>query len=101
MSLTLRSTAIRPGQPIPGRYTGDGEDISPELNWSGTPEGTRELALIVDDPDAPTSEPWVHWVLYKIPAGLEALAEGIPHAEALTAPAGALQGRNSWGAVGY
>ena len=101
MSITVHSTAFDPGQPIPGRHTEDGEDVSPELSWSGLPEGTKELALIVDDPDAPTDEPWVHWVIYRIPADIDALAEGIPYADVLAAPAGALQGLNTWGTVGY
>jgi Raf kinase inhibitor-like YbhB/YbcL family protein len=101
MSITVRSTAIEEGQPVPGRHTEDGEDISPELSWEGLPEGTEELALIVDDPDAPTAEPWVHWVIYKIPPGIAGLAEGVPYADTLAAPAGALQGRNTWGTIGY
>lgn len=101
MSITLHSTAFEAGQAIPGRHTGDGQDLSPELAWSGLPEGTQELALVVDDPDAPTAEPWVHWVLYKIPPQIGALAEGVPHAATLAAPAGAMQGPNSWGTTGY
>src|SRR5262249_49106743 len=78
-----------------------GQDVSPEISWDGLPAGAAEIALIVDDPDAPTAEPWVHWVIYKIPPAIAGLAEGIPHAEGLAAPAGVLQGRNSWGSVGY
>lgn len=65
MTITVRSSAFDPGRPIPDKHTGDGEDVSPPLEWSDLPKGTRELALIVDDPDAPSSEPWVHWVIYK------------------------------------
>jgi len=100
-SIEVHSLAFEPGATIPGRHTEDGEDVSPELGWAGLPEGAVELALIVDDPDAPTDEPWVHWVIYKIPPDIAALAEGVPYAEALSAPAGALQGRNTWGTVGY
>jgi Raf kinase inhibitor-like YbhB/YbcL family protein len=101
MKITLTSTAFAHNQPIPRRHTGDGEDRSPPLSWSGVPERTRELALICDDPDAPTPQPWVHWVIYKIPATATALPEGIPAAAALTSPAGALQGKNTWGTIGY
>ena len=101
MSIKVHSLAFGGGQPIPIRHTEDGEDVSPELAWDGLPEGTAELALIVDDPDAPTAEPWVHWVLYKVRPDIEELTEGLPHAEALAAPAGALQGLNTWGTVGY
>jgi Raf kinase inhibitor-like YbhB/YbcL family protein len=66
------------------------------LAWSKLPEGTRELALICDDPDAPTPEPWVHWVIYKIPATETGLPEGVAKSEKLSTPAGAVQGKNSW-----
>lgn len=96
MKLTLRSPAFEPNQPIPRKHTGEGNDVSPALEWSGTPPGTVELALIVDDPDAPRPQPWVHWVLYKIPASVTRLKEGIARTATLKEPAGALQGRNSW-----
>ncbi len=101
MSMTIRSSAFGEGQAIPRRYSGDGEDISPPLSFAGLPEGTRELALIVDDPDAPRPEPWVHWVLYKVPADLGTLDEGIPPDATPSVPPGAMQGTNSWGAYGY
>jgi len=101
MTMTIRSDAFDEGRPIPRRYTEDGEDVSPPLTWSGQPEGTRELALIVDDPDAPTPEPWVHWVIYKIPVSVQHLPEGLPQTPTLKTPPGALQGKNSWSGVGY
>jgi len=101
MALTIRSSAFADQARIPKRFTGDGEDVSPELSWSGVPAGARELALICDDPDAPTPEPWVHWVIYKIPATATGLRENIPKTGSLSEPAGALQGVNSWGTIGY
>jgi Raf kinase inhibitor-like YbhB/YbcL family protein len=101
MSLTLQTTAFANGQAIPVRFTGDGADVSPELTWTEPPAGTKELALIIDDPDAPTPEPWVHWVIYKLPADVRSLAEGIPARPALDRPSGAGQGQNSWGTVGF
>ncbi|WP_406699093.1 YbhB/YbcL family Raf kinase inhibitor-like protein [Singulisphaera sp. Ch08] len=101
MNMTIRSKAFDDGQAIPRRYGEDGEDVSPPLTWSGQPDGTRELALIVDDPDAPTAEPWVHWVIYKIPGGIHTLPEGLPRTPMPNAPTGALQGKNSWGGAGY
>src|SRR4051794_39570502 len=98
--ITLQSTAFTDGHPIPRRHTEDGEDLSPQLSWSGLPPGTVELALIVDDPDAPRAEPWVHWVIYKIAAGIEVLAEGVPPVDFPDVPAGAAQGKNTWGTVG-
>lgn len=101
MSLILRSSAFADGQPIPRRYTGDGEDLSPPLSWTGLPPQAASLALIVDDPDAPTSEPWVHWVIYNLSADEQGLVEGIPPTARVVSPAGATQGKNSWGSVGY
>jgi Raf kinase inhibitor-like YbhB/YbcL family protein len=101
MSLIVRSPAFTDGQPIPRRHTGDGEDLSPPLSWSGLPAAARGLALIVDDPDAPTQEPWVHWVIYNLQATEEGLVEGIPPVGRPGSPAGAIQGRNSWGSFGY
>ena len=96
MSITLQSPAFKQNHQIPRKHTGDGEDASPALSWSGVPESAKELALIVDDPDAPTQEPWVHWVLYKIPPGTTSLPEKVLPALRVSNPAGALQGKNSW-----
>ena len=101
MELTIQSAAFAHGLPIPRLYSGQGKDVSPPLNWSGVPEATQELALIVDDPDAPSPEPWVHWVIYKIPPDTAGLAEGIPTDAELSSPAGALQGPNTSGDIGY
>jgi len=96
MTIQITSTAFQEGQPIPKKHTGDGEDVSPPLSWTGVPEKAKELVLICDDPDAPTDEPWVHWVIYKIPPDVKALKEGIARKARLTDPPGALQGKNSW-----
>ena len=101
MAVSITSTAFEPGQPIPKKYTGEGADVSPPLAWSNIPKDTKELALICDDPDAPTSEPWVHWVIYKIPANATGLPEGLPREKTLKTPAGAAQGVNSFDKVGY
>lgn len=94
MALTLTSTAFAQGQPIPARYTCDDQDISPPLHWSDAPAGTQSFALILDDPDAPAG-PWVHWVLFNLPANLRDLPEKA------TPPQGSLEGKNGWGRVGY
>ena len=101
MKLSIQSTAFGEGQPIPRLYSGEGKDVSPPLSWSGVPEGAKELAMIVDDPDAPRPEPWVHWVIYKIPVDAVGLAEAIPADAELSSPAGTLQGRNTSGDIGY
>ncbi len=76
MTMTLTTAAFEAGGVIPRKHTGAGEDVSPPLMGAGTPKGTKEYALICDDPDAPTPKPWVHWVLYKIPADRTSLGEG-------------------------
>jgi hypothetical protein len=102
MTIILQSPAFKQNHLIPRRYTGDGEDVSPELSWSGVPPAAKELALLVEDPDAPTPEPWVHWVLYRIPPTTMSLAEHVLAALHVAQPAGALQGKNSWPkGIGY
>ena len=104
MTLTITSTAFTQSHPIPKKYSGEGADVSPPLSWSGVPQNAKELVLICDDPDAPTPEPWVHWVLYKIPADAKGVAEAIPRRARLKEPPGAFQGKNSWPAgdtIGY
>jgi len=101
MKLTVQSSAFKANEPVPKKHTGDGEDVSPALGWSGAPANVKEFALICDDPDAPTPQPWVHWVIYKIPAATTALPANVARNETLTTPAGAVQGKNSWGTVGY
>ena len=77
MAINLTSTTFAANQPIPKKYTGEGVNHSPPLSWSGVPQGAKELALICDDPDAPTAKPWVHWVVYKIPPMQSGLPEGV------------------------
>ena len=102
MSFELSSTAFRNGEEIPLRYTCEGEDISPPLMWSGIPQGTKSLVLIVDDPDAPDPKhpkmTWVHWVLYDIPPDTTGLKEGI---SASSLPGSTRQGLNDWKRTGY
>ena len=96
MMLQVTSTAFAEGQPIPKKYTGEGTDVSPPLAWSGVPATAKELALVCDDPDAPRAEPWVHWVIYKIPVDAKGLPEGVSQKAKPKEPAGAVQGKNSW-----
>ncbi|MCG6963347.1 MAG: YbhB/YbcL family Raf kinase inhibitor-like protein [Acidobacteria bacterium] len=92
-SFRITSTAFAQGSPIPARYTADGDDISPPLEIHDPPDGTQSLALVMDDPDAPVGT-WVHWVVWRIPPQSRELRPG-------EAPAGAVEGRNSWGRSGY
>jgi len=102
MALVLTSTAFKHNGAIPKIYTCQGKDISPELAWDGLPAGTKSLALIVDDPDAPDparpQRTWVQWVLYDIPPTTTGLAEGVAAADL---PPGTRQGKNDWGRPGY
>lgn len=102
MALTLTSSAFSHDSEIPTRYTCEGDDISPALSWTDVPAGTKSLALIVDDPDAPDPAApkmtWVHWVLYNVPAS----ASGLPEAVATQSlPAGTKEGLNDWKRTGY
>lgn len=98
-ALSITSTAFPEGGSIPTRHTCEGEDLAPPLAFSGLPAGTRSLALVVDDPDAPDPAAprmvWVHWVVHDLPPG----TGGLPEGGAL--PAGAREGLNDWKRTGY
>jgi Raf kinase inhibitor-like YbhB/YbcL family protein len=98
MAIQIKSTAFEEGSMIPKKYTCDGPNVSPPLSWDSIPEGTKSLALICDDPDAPGGT-WVHWVIFNIPPNIKELTEGIPHQKSL--PIGAKQGRSDFGEIGY
>jgi len=102
MTMTLTSSAFSHQGEIPRAYTCDGGDHSPPLSWRDVPDGTRSLALIVDDPDAPDPNAptmtWVHWVLYNIPPSAAGLPEAVASHEL---PPGAREGLNDWKRTGY
>ena len=102
MYLTIESSAFDANGEIPTRYTCDGDNVSPPLRWTDVPEGTRSLALIVDDPDAPDPEApkmtFVHWVLYNLPADANGLAEGAAYGGL---PPKTGEGLNNWDKTGY
>ena len=91
--LSITSPAFSPNGMIPKRYTCDGDDVSPPLVIGNVPEGTKSLALIVDDPDAPRGI-WVHWIVWNIDAGTREIPED-------TVPPGALQGTTDFGKQKY
>ena len=102
MTLTLKSPDFVHQGEIPKTFTCDGDDISPALSWSGLPQHTKSLVLIVDDPDAPDpAKPkmtWVHWLLYNIPPAVTEL----PRAVAVgNLAASTQQGKNDWKRTGY
>jgi Raf kinase inhibitor-like YbhB/YbcL family protein len=89
MSITLTSSAFTNGQSIPSKYSCLGREVSPPLEWSEPPAGTKSFALIMDDPDAPIGT-WVHWVVFNIPASSRGLSE------AATFKDGSVQGTTSF-----
>lgn len=94
--MRLRSPVFEDGASIPKKYTEDGENISPPLLIEDVPSKARTLAIVMDDPDAPRKDPWVHWVLYNAPADIGELPAAIPRREELERPLAALQGVNNW-----
>ncbi len=96
--LALTSAAFKPGQAIPKRYTADGMDVSPPLQWTGVPDGCKSLAVIADDPDAPVGT-WVHWVLYNLPPSAQEVPAGVAQESSLVG--GIKQGKNDFGRIGY
>jgi Raf kinase inhibitor-like YbhB/YbcL family protein len=92
-NLTVSSPAFRSGQQIPARYTCRGEGVNPALRWSGLPAGTKAIAIVVDDPDAP-SGPYVHWTLFNIDPHNTEIAED-------SLPTGAQEARTSAGSTKY
>ena len=97
--LAITSPAFEGGRPIPVAHTRDGENRSPALAWSGVPAGTKSFALIVDDPDAPTARPFVHWVVFDLPAASRGLAGGLKAGDPI--PGGGHQGTNGFHVVGW
>ncbi len=100
MPFTIKSSTIKPNQPIPIQHTGDGENYSPEISWIGAPAGTKEFAFICDDPDAPGGKPFVHWVVYNIPPTTTGLRERMIDVKSV--PGSTMkQGVNDFGRIGY
>ncbi len=95
---TITSPAFKEGELIPKKYTCDGQNISPPLEWQLAPSNTKSLALIADDPDAPMGT-WVHWVIFNIPPTATGFPENVPTKDSL--PNGAVQGRNDSRGIGY
>ena len=97
-AMKISSTAFEDGGMIPSKYTCDDINISPGLEWEGVPEGTKSMAIISDDPDAPMGT-WVHWVAYSIDPSIKSFEENVPAQGIL--PNGIKQGKNDFGKLGY
>lgn len=96
--MQITSSAFTEGSMVPAKYTCDGQDISPPLEWKNVPAGTKSFALVSDDPDAPMGT-WVHWVAYNIPSNITKLDEDVkPEKEFKNKMR---QGSNSWPKIGY
>ena len=96
--MKITSSSFKEGDEIPSKYTCHGENISPQISWTGSPENTKCFALISDDPDAPAGD-WVHWVIYNIPSSVSELTENIPKNKKLDN--GTEQGLNDFRKTGY
>lgn len=99
--MDVTSPVLEDGGEIPERFTCEGEDLSPTLRIQGVPDEAETLAVIVDDPDAPRPEPWVHWLIWNLPAGTDELPEGYPPSGSGSTVAQARQGENDFGDVRY
>ena len=105
-ALTLTSPDIVQGKRIAdaqvyNEYGCSGRNVSPALSWSNVPAGTKSFAIFMQDPDAPTSHGWMHWVVYDIPAEVTSLPAGAGDPKKNLMPAGAVQGRSDFGTAGY
>ena len=98
VAFTMKSSAFAGGTEIPKKFTCEGPDVSPAVEWSGPPAKTAGFALIMDDPDAPVGT-WVHWVLWNLPANTHSLREDVAKREQLED--GPRQGRNDFRKIGY
>jgi Raf kinase inhibitor-like YbhB/YbcL family protein len=96
--LEVSSPAFSEGKSIPKKYTGAGDDVSPPLKWGKVPAGTKSIAVICDDPDAP-KKTWVHWVLFNLPPDTKELPEGVEKKKTLSSKA--KQGKNDMKKIGY
>jgi Raf kinase inhibitor-like YbhB/YbcL family protein len=96
-TLTVEASSFMSGSNIPTRFTCDGAGMSPEIHWPSPPAGTRSVAIVMDDPDAPFG--FVHWLVYDIPIKAHEITEGASSQAAL--PAGAVEGINSSSSIGY
>jgi hypothetical protein len=99
-ALELLSDAIDTGGAIDARFTAYGDNRSPPLRWTRV-AGAGAYAIILEDPDAPMEKPFVHWLIWNIPGSVDSLPEGLPNADRLVTPQGAIQGKNDNGSFGY
>lgn len=100
-NLVVTSSAFKNGGTIPIKYTGRGEDISVPLEFSNIVSSGKSIAIIMDDPDAPSLTPFVHWLIWDIPTTITKIPENVPNDSKIVSLGGAIQGKNGFGSVGY
>jgi Raf kinase inhibitor-like YbhB/YbcL family protein len=100
-NFSVTSPAFKNGEYIPIKYSGIGENISIPLAFHNIDPRGKSIAIIMDDPDAPTPKPFVHWLIWNIPTSITSIPEDIPPSEIVLTLDGALQGKNTTGEVGY
>lgn len=100
-TIDVSSPSFGDGEAIPLKHAAEGDNASPALEWGTAPEGTQSIVVIVDDPDAAEPKPFVHWVLFDVPADATGIEEGLSTEATLQKPEGAKQGTNSRGQIGY
>jgi Raf kinase inhibitor-like YbhB/YbcL family protein len=96
--MRIHSAAFQHGKKIPARFTCDGKDLSPPLAWGPLPDGTKRIAIVVEDPTVSAGSA-VQWAIYDLPGTTTSVPEGVPRTEKLKS--GARQARNDFGAIGY
>jgi len=96
--IEVHSAAFSEGEAIPSDFTCDGADMSPPVEWSSVPSGTKSIAILMEDPDAPSGD-WTHWLAYDLPPSLTQLPAGVPMSKKI--PSGGIQGRTDFGKTGY
>jgi len=97
--MQIVSPAFKSGEDIPRRFTCEGDDLSPQLRWTGAPKETHSFALVMHDPDAPRHNGFTHWVMYNIPPNVNALDENVSRQPEISGLG--LQGKNDGGEIGY
>lgn len=97
---TVTSPAFDDSQTVPAQYTANGENVSPPLSFEGIPDEAETLAVVADDPDAPSGT-FVHWLLWNLPGARTDLPGGVPAESELDGYGGARQGTNDFGEIGY
>jgi Raf kinase inhibitor-like YbhB/YbcL family protein len=100
-SFTVTSATVSHGGELPDAHVAEGGAVSPQLSWSGYPEGTQSFAVTCYDPDAPTGSGFWHWVVFDIPASVTELVEGAGSGDFSTLPPGAKQARSDYGSIGF